>query len=107
MAVSLASHEPLVQHVYPLPDGGALRLTSAEFVPPSRQRIVLHRGAPAAVGYRAAADAPAAEPSASPPRSGIAPDVLCSAAEPQRGGGRDDDACVRAALRIIDTQLPR
>ena len=76
----------LVQHAFPLPDGGALRLTVAELLSPRQRHL-----SPATLGDLR-------DPGAS--RGGLAPDVPSSACA--RGPGAPaGDACALVALEAV------
>jgi len=74
----------LIQHFFPLPDGGALKLTIAEYLTPKRQHV-----SPSRLGN---------------PYGGIAPDLLCLAS-PTGDRGAPMDVCTQmAALRILRSE---
>lgn len=71
----------LIQHTFPMPDGGGLRLTVAEYLTPSLQHVTKVGGAK----YD----------------SGVKPDVRCESREiPQNAGA---DLCVGVALDVLES----
>lgn len=65
----------LIQRVFPLPDGGALKLTIGEYMRPNKARVE--------------------------PGVGLQPDVMC-AATPHTGGAADEsDECVNMAASLV------
>ena len=72
----------LIQHTFPLPDGGGLRLTVAEYLTPSLQHVTKVGGAR--------------------PDSGVKPDVRCESTQgiPQNVGA---DLCVGVALDVLES----
>ncbi|EJK56506.1 hypothetical protein THAOC_23590 [Thalassiosira oceanica] len=73
----------LIQHTFPLEDGGGLRLTVAEYLTPSLQHVTKVFGARL--------------------DSGVEPDIRCESKEgiPQNVGS---DICVGVALDVLDSQ---
>jgi len=73
----------LIQHTFPMPDGGGLRLTVAEYLTPSLQHVTKVGGAKL--------------------NSGVKPDVLCESKQgiPQNIGA---DLCVGVALDVLESE---
>jgi len=69
----------LIQHLFPLPDGGVMKLTVGEYLTPKKAHIVRNLGLTSASG-------------------GILPDVLCS---DQPSVSVDSDQCVRSAIDAL------
>ena len=73
----------LIQHTFPMPDGGGLRLTVAEYLTPSLQHVTKVGGA----RYD----------------SGVKPDIRCESRQgiPQNVGA---DLCVGVALDVLESE---
>mmetsp|Transcript_11788 Transcript_11788/g.21787 ORF Transcript_11788/g.21787 Transcript_11788/m.21787 type:complete len:848 (+) Transcript_11788:122-2665(+) len=73
----------LIQHTFPMPDGGGLRLTVAEYLTPSLQHVTKVGGAKN--------------------DSGIKPDIYCQSKQgiPQNVGA---DLCVGVALDVLESE---
>lgn len=69
-----------IQHVFPLPDGGALKLTVAEYLTPKKKHVLRNL------------------PNGGIGDTGLTPDILCT--EPPSGPA-DRDPCVRVAIDIM------
>jgi len=72
----------LIQHTFPMPDGGGLRLTVAEYLTPSLQHVTKVGGAK----YD----------------SGVKPDIMCESRQgiPQNVGA---DLCVGVAVDVLES----
>lgn len=77
----------LIQHSFPLPDGGALRLTVAEYLTPALQHVTNVGGAQYSMGERIG--------------GGIHPDIVCESKQgiPNNVGA---DLCVGVALDALE-----